>query len=653
MPDHQDLGLDGSQLRWTSLHNDVPVVWADYPGRLRARLTFRVGQSDERLVTRGITHLSEHLALSNTDHDITANGCVEGRFTAFDVAGSDEDVVSHLAHLTRNLHALPEERFAHERQVLRLESEGRSDAADGLRQRRFGLRGPGLQGCAELGLHRVTLAEVQAWSAQVFTAGNAVLWLSGPPPPGLDLALPAESRRVEQPLAAHRVTAPAWFQAADPFIAFSVLSERGPASAAARWWLHRQLRQRLRTGSGRVYSVAMAHEAVSVDQTETIMVLDAGRYTDEVLLEETLDVLSEVRTGRVTDQELTLWQRSVRYAAEEPDAVLGQLDDASRRLLEGRTGRSMADRFRAVHAVTTEEVQQALTAALGTLLLQSPYEVDPRHQIPPVPEREPQALVPERVYVPGREHRGGHRLLVSPHGVSLEDAGAEQPATLFWSECEAVLRLSDGQIVLVSEDGSILEVDPQDWREGKELSRRLAAYAPAEVVVELDADRSGTSRSTPSLSGLAAVSTGPLVVLLLGVAVLTVLMLTTTLDPEPGAGRGGLLLGSALLLAFDAALVLALARRLKAPREARRSFETRARTGAALAVDGSLARASMPMLKAATFASWGLVVLMLVFWGTPSTWPCIFVSAFALRPSLEWNRRTRRAALAQAALGRR
>jgi hypothetical protein len=37
----------------------IPVVWSEVPGPLRAGLLFRVGQADERLVERGVTHLAD------------------------------------------------------------------------------------------------------------------------------------------------------------------------------------------------------------------------------------------------------------------------------------------------------------------------------------------------------------------------------------------------------------------------------------------------------------------------------------------------------------------------------------------------------------------------------------------------------------------
>ena len=52
-------------------------------------------------------------------------------------------------------------------------------------------RGPGVVSYAEPGLGRATVSDLSARAARVFTRGNAVLALDGPPPAGLSLDLPA------------------------------------------------------------------------------------------------------------------------------------------------------------------------------------------------------------------------------------------------------------------------------------------------------------------------------------------------------------------------------------------------------------------------------------------------------------------------------
>ncbi len=111
--------------------------------------------------------------------------------TTFSVRGTPEEVAAHLTSVCDVLRSGQFlERLEHERRVLSIEARqrGRGLVTDHL-SRRFGATGPGLFDWDEWGLHRLTRDEVWAWAATRFTRANAVLSLSGPPPPGLRLEL--------------------------------------------------------------------------------------------------------------------------------------------------------------------------------------------------------------------------------------------------------------------------------------------------------------------------------------------------------------------------------------------------------------------------------------------------------------------------------
>ena len=161
-------------------------------GPLTACLRFGVGWNDERLAEHGITHAVEHLALRPVGPTpYSWNGMVDAVTTNFSVTGSPDEVASHLATICRTLADLPATGLSNELSVMQVEAAKRSPshvATDlGIR---FGARGPGLVDWSELGFRRLTAADLQAWSDRWFTAANAVLWISGPPPGSLDLPLP-------------------------------------------------------------------------------------------------------------------------------------------------------------------------------------------------------------------------------------------------------------------------------------------------------------------------------------------------------------------------------------------------------------------------------------------------------------------------------
>jgi hypothetical protein len=101
----------------------VRTLWIDAPRPFTAALMFRVGTFDERLATRGVTHLVEHLALSVLkDVELEFNGAVEGLKTVFHTSGEPGEVGRFLGDVCRSLHDLPLQRLDVESGVLEREA---------------------------------------------------------------------------------------------------------------------------------------------------------------------------------------------------------------------------------------------------------------------------------------------------------------------------------------------------------------------------------------------------------------------------------------------------------------------------------------------------------------------------------------------------
>jgi zinc protease len=121
---------EGDWVDWIRTEVDgVPTYWSPQDGDLRAGLVFRVGQADEPLARRGLTHLVEHLSLHSVGrpHD-HVNGEVDATTTTFRADGTAEEVIAFLAATCRSLRDLPTDRLALENQVLRTEAAGRASA---------------------------------------------------------------------------------------------------------------------------------------------------------------------------------------------------------------------------------------------------------------------------------------------------------------------------------------------------------------------------------------------------------------------------------------------------------------------------------------------------------------------------------------------
>ncbi len=123
----------------------VPVYWADAPP-FSAALLFRVGIADEQYLNRGITHLTEHMALDRFfSAPFAFNGATSYEITSFSYQGDRTHFPRFVSDLAAHFSDPGVEHFDREREVLRSESAGRDPGAvPRLYRSRYGHRGPGL-----------------------------------------------------------------------------------------------------------------------------------------------------------------------------------------------------------------------------------------------------------------------------------------------------------------------------------------------------------------------------------------------------------------------------------------------------------------------------------------------------------------------------
>jgi predicted Zn-dependent peptidase len=240
----------------------VPVLRSSaVAGRHAAALVFRVGQFDETLPDRGITHMVEHLTVGG-HHDATYhfNASVDGRYTQYTVESADPaDIAAYLRAVCEGLAADHSAILDRERRILRTEAASRGGAGmlGSCLVERYGARGPGLLNYEEFGFERLGWADVAAWRSRWFTAGNAVLWVAGDLPDGLRLTLPDGPALPTPDAAPLPVALPAYVTGAKGGIAAGLVADRSFASQATLDILQRKLTQALRHDHGLTYDVGV------------------------------------------------------------------------------------------------------------------------------------------------------------------------------------------------------------------------------------------------------------------------------------------------------------------------------------------------------------------------------------------------------------
>ncbi|MFE6870124.1 insulinase family protein [Kitasatospora sp. NPDC057692] len=361
----------------------IPVFWASAPGPLEAALVFGCGVRDETLRTLGVTHLIEHLAMSTLPrlhHD--HNASVDLEVTEFTCSGQPEQVVDFLARVCTALGGLPLDRIDREAGVLEAE-DGRAAAPQTgeLLSHRYGVKGVGLAAYRGPGADRIPVEAVQEARARYFHAGNAVLVLTGPPPAGLRLPLPAGERPGHDRSLPALPTGPSWRpeDVPGPGLALhGVLAD--DALRLALDVFAQRLRDSARHEHGLSYDVAGACTDAGDGRGEYTVLVDAREGQEQKVSELLWQEAVRLARDGVTEQELAEEREALREAWTDPRATILELGAAAARSLFGQPYRDAPTRLAAAAAVTPEQARQAFAAALDTALLVVPEatEVEPR-----------------------------------------------------------------------------------------------------------------------------------------------------------------------------------------------------------------------------------------------------------------------------------
>lgn len=354
-------------VRTTSV-DGVQTVWTPCDGPMRAVLMFRTGSADETLETSGVTHLIEHLVLSEVpDFEGGNNGHVDQTTTTFHTVGEPGSVAHFVESVCRRLRALPAQWLDRQKTVLAAEAERRKPApGDPLMLRRFGPRAHGLAVVPEYGVPGARLEELQRWADTRFTRGNALLVLSVPPPAGLRLNLEDGPWHAPPAVVDAVPGLPAWF--ADDSIGGAGLSSIVPRSVAtsvllaiARAELHHTLREELALS----YAPGLVADPLTARDNLVILYADSaqdGRSGVAAGLSEIVGGLadrSEVGAERL-DAARESWRRSVwQRRRERGNGDAASMDDAvswGHDLLHGRRPMAHEQLDAELNRVTVDEL---------------------------------------------------------------------------------------------------------------------------------------------------------------------------------------------------------------------------------------------------------------------------------------------------------
>lgn len=476
------------ELHWTEV-DQVPVVWADAGAPLRAGLLFRAGRADETLATSGRTHLIEHLAFTAMNDELHRHdGTVDGTTTGFFTAGLPGDVSDFLAKVCDALSSLPAERLENEKQVLAAENATRShDVCSQLLTWRYGAVGHGLAGMAELGLRTATLEQLQAYAAQRFTSGNAVLWLTGPPPDSLRLRLPQGPKLPLPALAPLQDTFPGWFLDDNSGgVAVGATVPRALASTIFAELALARLRKRLRVEQAVSYAPTVFYIPLDAETAHLVLYADSEYDRRAELCEafgEVFTALREIEAPEVESVCARIAEHRTGVLAPPPAArIAGEAHRAAADWIFGMPFEAEESLDAQLSAATVEDVSAVARRVQETAIFALPAEAKLQ---PWCGERIPASSMP---LVNGRElpHLEAPaeqaRLVYGPDGVSVLLADGSH-CTVRYSHLAATLKYEDGCVSLIGTDAAMVTVEPTIWHDGRDACYRILQRVPEHLLI--------------------------------------------------------------------------------------------------------------------------------------------------------------------------
>ena len=286
--------------------------------------------------------------------------------TSFDAHGPADLVAAHLASVTHWLREPDLSRLDHERGVLAAEASMRGGAGGRAIGWRYGARGPGVVNLDEPGLGRASAEALVTRAQRVFTRGNAVLVLDGPPPEGLTLDLP------EGPLLRPSIAVPCddTLPAVYPEQAGIVLSgvvRRSMGAVLLPYVLERMLRDRLRHEAGAAYAPWSDYQSVDDDHA---VVLSGSDVSSELAPDVFADIARLAHTIRDDGLPGAIVEEAIELriqAINDPYNSMGLAYAAGSYALsaeEPKTLEEIVAETRAVNAFTIQEDAFAFTQSL-------------------------------------------------------------------------------------------------------------------------------------------------------------------------------------------------------------------------------------------------------------------------------------------------
>ncbi|MGA8634147.1 MAG: hypothetical protein WB805_04740, partial [Candidatus Dormiibacterota bacterium] len=439
---------------------------------------------DEPLLLRGITHLVEHLALSELgSQPYSYNGNVGPTCTTFHAMGASEELVAFFAHVCKSLRMLPTKRIADHIRILRLEMAGKNPTfVEQFLRFRYGLQHWGAIGFEELALLRQDTPDPQSWADAWFSNSNAVFWISGEPPHGMELDLVDGQRMPVPVLHARDMQLPGWAPTQWPGAGVSMIGPRGAPLTTLLRILSTRAMTELRYGTAMAYQVTPSY--LALDAQTAHMTLGASVIPETAApFAEGLDRMLRLMAYRgISQADLDSVISDYDKADHSNELPQSLLPNAQNELM----GFPLWDASRQRDELT-QVVPEDLTVLLQDMLKSRIVVTSPGVKVTlPLPVIVT-TCVPQKALKTFKPKDGKRRdrLYFEEHALRYEFAiGVNR--SIPWKDVVVLGEWTNGQLLVNGRDGFTIVIHPREWGDTKKIASRLREAVPDGVRVTLD-----------------------------------------------------------------------------------------------------------------------------------------------------------------------
>jgi hypothetical protein len=467
-----------------SVEDGLTVLRVPGSGPHRGALVVRLGAADGRPHQSGAAHLLEHHALAPLLTDPNVAGMVTPLTMALTVgASSAQAVADRLGDISTRLLTITDDDLNRERSVLRAEEQHGGSLIGTAAMLRYGLRGAGQCALRPFGEQTMRAADLTDFADPFLTRANAALVLTDEVPlPNLELN-PGPSPPV--PTLPDTLGQLPGAVESDGFApAITGVLVPGPRAVMTAALLEIALLETLRAEAGLAYPCDVSVQDIASDAVLLCCVCDAPPAHAERAIALMLETIDRVATAGPTAHELDRAREGLPSSRDHRAMVHWALDQAQHGLCRGLD--ALRDWTVETHlAVTGDEIREEVASLQRTLLALGPDGSTPA-TLPPFLTPVGQRVAGQRY----RRRRAPHNALadtaitVGPEGLGAEDLHGAFRA-IRTADAAVLVEQLGGGISVLGVDGSVIEVDPRDLRDGANAVAAVRAAFAATPTVPL------------------------------------------------------------------------------------------------------------------------------------------------------------------------